>query len=112
MYRGTQTSFSLDTLQCKSDYHVRVCAIRLSNDDTEILGAFSPGQSFSTLSPELPKPVISPDMDSKMSEPRQLTDQQLAAIFVAGLMLVAVLIAFIVQQYISYNYGGSSRSDL
>lgn len=111
VYRGTETSFVLDSLQCKSDYHVRVCAIRQSNDDSEIVGAFSPGQNFSTLSPEPVKPVISQISDSKDPEPKQLTDQQLAAIFVAGLVLVAVLIAFIAQQFISYT-SGMSRNDL
>jgi len=73
-----------------------------------MVGAYSPGQPFSTLSPEPLKPVINQISDSKDPEPKQLTDQQIAAISVLGLVLVAALIAFIAQQFLSYT----SRTDL
>lgn len=88
-----------------------MCAIRQCNDHTEICGAFSPGHNFSTASPEPVKTILPQVTETRVSEPRQLTDQQLAAIFVAGLMLVAVLIACIAQHFLSYS-SGLSRDEI
>lgn len=110
IYKGTKTSHCLENLQCKMDYHVRVCAIRASSSDqSELVGAFSPGTGFQTASPEPVKPVLSHVTESKIVEPKQLTDQQLTAIIVGGLMLIAVLFAFIVQQFISYTSVSTGR---
>ncbi|XP_053404660.1 fibronectin type-III domain-containing protein 3A-like isoform X3 [Mercenaria mercenaria] len=111
VYKGAETCYSLDNLQCKSDYHVRVCAIRQFSDDSEINGAFSPGQNFSTASPEPVKNIISQVAETKVSERKQLTDQQLAFIFVAGIMVVAVLIAYIAQSFLSYTSGSGNLRD-
>ena len=108
IYRGTETRFTLDTLQPRTDYHVRVCAIRECEGDCEELpGAFSPGSHFTTLSPEPVKPVQSTVAEDKVTEKRILTDQHLVAIFLLGFVLVAVLIAFIVSQF----FPGSSSHD-
>lgn len=106
VYRGSETTYVLENLQCRTDYQVRVCAIRQCSDHSELVGAYSPGQGFCTASPEPVKPVLSQlSEDGSMAESKQLTDQQLAAIFVVGLMFVAVLFAFIAQQFISYTSG-------
>ncbi|XP_052782735.1 fibronectin type-III domain-containing protein 3A-like isoform X3 [Mya arenaria] len=107
IYRGPETSFTIENLQCKSDYHVRVCAIRLCEDETEIHGAFSPGMIFSTLSPEPLKPILSQVNVPKVPESKKLTDQHLAAIFLCVFFVVAMLIAFIVSQF----FPGSSGHD-
>lgn len=111
VYKGPDTCFSLENLQNKSDYLVRVCAIRQFSDDSEISGAFSPGTNFSTASPEPVKSNISQVADTKVSERKQLTDQQLAFIFVAGVMFIAVLIAYIAHQFLSYTSGSGSMRD-
>lgn len=100
VYRGSGTSFTLENLQPKSDYVVRVCAIRMSSDESELYGAYSPGHSFSTASPEPVKPVVSRANNAEGIEPKQWTDQQLAALLLAGVMILAVLIAFVAQQFI------------
>ena len=100
MYRGSASSFTLENLQPKSDYTVRVCAIRVSADSTELYGAYSPGHSFCTASPEPVKPVVSNTSDSQVVESKQWTDQQLAAILLTGVMVLAILIAFVAQQFI------------
>ena len=102
MYRGNGTSFTLENLQPKSEYQVRVCAIRLSADESELYGAYSPGHNFCTASPEpVNKPKESRDSDGEVIKSKQWTDQQLAAILLSSLMVLAILIAFVAQQFIS-----------
>ena len=108
VYRGNETTFTLENLQPKSEYQVRVCAIRLSSDESELYGAYSPGHSFCTASPEPVKPVVARVSDCEVTESKQWTDQQLAAILLTGLMVLAILIAFVAQQFISYTSGSSS----
>ncbi|XP_052239608.1 fibronectin type-III domain-containing protein 3A-like isoform X2 [Dreissena polymorpha] len=108
IYKGSDSSYSIDFLQSKSEYHVRVCAIRQCEDTEEIAGPFSPGTTFSTLSPEPVKPDLSQSEETKVAAPKQLTDQQLAALFVFGFFIVAVLIAFIMSQFFP---GGNGLRD-
>ncbi|XP_041356067.1 fibronectin type-III domain-containing protein 3A-like [Gigantopelta aegis] len=104
LYRGPSVQFKLETLQPKTDYHVRVCAIRQCEDQNmgDIVGAFSPGVTFTTLSPEPVRLNSSKSVESKLLEPKQLTDQQWAAIIVVVFVIVAILIAFLTQHVIDY----------
>ncbi|KAL3846896.1 hypothetical protein ACJMK2_017848 [Sinanodonta woodiana] len=110
VYKGADTYFLLQNLQPKTDYQVRVCAIRESNDDNgDIMGAFSPGTGFVTRNPEpveKAKPVVK---DDSVTEPKQMSIQQMTAIAVGVFFLISVLIAFIIQQFIAYMTP-SSRS--
>lgn len=115
MFRGSQTSYTLTKLQPKTDYAVRVCAVRLCPSDAcdaataELTGAFSPGVSFTTLSPS---PVTTATtlaqgsglLQGRLSaERKQLSDQQWAMIILLGFTVCAIVIAFIAQQIIAYT---------
>lgn len=110
MYRGPSTSHHLENLNSKTDYHIRVCAIRQC-DTGELTGAFSPGVLFTTLSPEPEKSTVAKVPDSKIVEPKELTDQQWAVIILLGFVVFAVLVALVAQQIISYASGHSGRHD-
>ena len=72
----------------------------MSADSTELYGAYSPGHSFCTASPEPIKPVVSNTSEADTIESKQWTDQQLAALLLTGVMVLAILIAFVAQQFI------------
>lgn len=109
VYRGPNTQFFIENLQPKSDYHVRVCAIRQCDSGLgDIMGAFSQGRSFSTLSPQPTKQATTRvENNSKLAEPKPLTDQQWATIIFVGFVIVAFVIAFVTQQVINMRH--SSR---
>ena len=113
VYRGPDTVYRLEGLSAKTDYLVRVCAVRQCGDGTgELLGAFSPGVTFTTASP---KPVVTTTsttsvIPARMAEPKQLTDQQWAVILLLGFTVCAVLIAFLAQQIIAYTSNSNSNS--
>lgn len=111
MYRGPNTSHHLHSLQPKTEYQVRVCAIRQCGDGTDVAGAYSPSVTFSTQSLEPVISVESKNIETKIMEPKQLTDQQWAMIILFGFVLFAVLIAFVAQQIISYTSNHSGRPD-
>ncbi|XP_046573068.1 LOW QUALITY PROTEIN: fibronectin type-III domain-containing protein 3A-like [Haliotis rubra] len=109
VYRGPNTQFMLENLQPKSDYHVRVCAIRQCDSGLgDIMGAYSQGRGFSTLSPQPTKQATTRvENNSKLAEPKPLTDQQWATIIFVGFVIVAFVIAFVTQQVINMRH--SSR---
>lgn len=100
----------MENLSPKTDYHLRVCAIRICEDGSEVVGAFSPVVSFTTQGHE---PVSAQEMDvkqeSKLVEPKQLTDQQWAMIILMGFVVFAVLVAFVAQQIIKYRSNQATR---
>ncbi|XP_064615415.1 fibronectin type-III domain-containing protein 3A-like isoform X3 [Liolophura sinensis] len=110
VYRGPNTSYRLTNLSPRTEYQARVCAVRQSTSRSgDITGAFSPGTVFNTLSPAPQRTLITKTVETKISEPKQLTDQQWAMIILFGFVLFAVLVAFIAQQIISYTSHTSSR---
>ena len=110
IYRGEDTGFQVENLSPKTDYHLRVCAIRICEDGSEVVGAFSPVVTFTTQGHE---PVCAQEADikqeSKLVEPKQLTDQQWAMIILMGFVVFAVLVAFVAQQIIKYRSSSAAR---
>ena len=113
VFRGSQTSYTLTKLHPKTDYLVRVSAVRqCSNTDTtaDLTGAFSPGVSFTTLGPH-PVTMATTEGSSALpgrlsAERKQLSDQQWAMIILLGFTVCAIVIAFIAQQIIAYTSHG------
>ena len=110
VYRGRDTSHHIKTLLPKSEYQVRVCAIRICEDGSQVVGPYSPSCVFTSHS--LQPAVTSHEKNSsetKSVEPKQLTDQQWAMIILFGFVVFAVLMAFVAQQIIAYTSSHSSR---
>ena len=97
-----------------------MCAIRQSLDDKgeQLIGAYSPGVRFSTLSPKPASTSASGDsttssssslsLTARLQEGPSLTDQQWAVIILIVFALCAVVIAILAQQIIAYTNGGAS----
>ncbi len=105
VYRGTESSFQITDLSQKTDYLVRVCAVRRKLDGSnELTGAYSPGVSFKTLEPKVQAVVNAQGaLQPRIAEPKQLSDQQWAMIILLGFAVFAVIIAFTAQQIITYT---------
>ncbi|XP_064639547.1 fibronectin type-III domain-containing protein 3A-like isoform X2 [Lineus longissimus] len=106
IYKGSETSFSQNQLQAKTEYLVRVCAIRQCCDDTgDLIGAFSPGVSFITQSIQPIKSSTSKAAEVKQTicEPRQWTDKQQAMIILAAFTVFAIVMAMLAQQLVQYT---------
>ncbi|KAK7863661.1 hypothetical protein R5R35_006188 [Gryllus longicercus] len=102
VYRGSDTKAHLTDLDPGTEYHVRVCPIRQAASG-DLMGAYSPPGSFSTTALE---PTVSPSMrntSSQAIERKPLTDQQWAAIIVAGFTIFALMIAMVVQQVVLWS---------
>ncbi|XP_033760580.1 fibronectin type-III domain-containing protein 3A-like isoform X1 [Pecten maximus] len=112
MYRGPATSYSLHTLSPKTEYTIRVCAVRQCLDKSDdVVGPFSPCVMFTTPSLE-PVTSLEPKLlETKIVEPKQLTDQQWAMIILLGFVIFACLVAFVAQQIILYTSSHSARHD-
>ena len=140
VFRGSQTSYTLTKLQPKTDYAVRVCAVRLCSSTPapapaaageasdvstatatampDLTGAFSPGVSFTTLSPSPVTTATTLAPGSGLltgrltAERKQLSDQQWAMIILLGFTVCAIVIAFIAQQIIAYtSHSGGGAVD-
>lgn len=109
VYSGPETQFFLTSLNPKTDYMLRVCAIRHCSDGSgDVAGAFSPSHTFMTPGHE---PISEPPvLDTKLVEPKQLTDQQCAVIILCGFVILAILVAILLQNIISWSSGHSSKS--
>ncbi|XP_066267378.1 fibronectin type-III domain-containing protein 3A-like isoform X1 [Branchiostoma lanceolatum] len=102
VYKGPETSFTLQNLEPDTEYHLRVCSVRQCQDDptTPLVGPYSPGLTFHTRSKEqvvmeTPRPVQEQPIERK-----ELSDEQLVAIILASFTLLAIFIAFIIQYFI------------
>ncbi|XP_023930352.1 fibronectin type-III domain-containing protein 3a-like isoform X1 [Lingula anatina] len=107
IYHGAETSCRLTSLSAKTEYQVRVCAVRECQGEAGPLqGAFSPGILFSTLSPEPVSKVASKASTEKKAlvslENRELTDHQKAMIILFGFAVFAIIIAIIVHRIFMY----------
>jgi len=112
IYKGSETKFRLEGLTPKTEYCVRVCAIRQCSDSSgDLIGAYSPGTLFTTQGPKLPSSSTSHRASrsecQRPTEPRQLSDEQWAVILLLGFTVIAVVIATLAQQVIAYSNSGS-----
>lgn len=112
VYCGPESQFFLTNLNPKTDYMLRVCAIRHCSDGSgDVIGAFSPSHTFMTQGHE---PISSSDTrvsETKFVEPKQLTDQQCAVIILCAFVFLAILVAILLQQIISWSSGHSNRDE-
>lgn len=111
VYSGPETQFFLTNLNPKTDYMLRVCAIRHCSDGSgDVVGAFSPSHTFMTQGHE---PIVSSDShktpETNLVEPKQLTDQQCAGIILCGFVILAILVAILLQHIISWSSGHSQE---
>ena len=87
----------------KTEYHLRVCAIRIYEDGSEVIGPFSPVVTFTT---QGHGPLGAQEADikqkSKLLERKHLADQQEAMIILMGFVVFAVLLSFVARQIIKY----------
>ncbi|KRT80542.1 Fibronectin domain-containing protein [Oryctes borbonicus] len=104
VYKGTETVCSLDNLEPGAEYCAKVCAIRMTSTG-ELLGPFSPAQTFSTVAQE-PRAICKSSTTSVGGTPvhshkhkahstwaplvhlRSITDQE--KIFLGALFMVIV----------------------
>ncbi|ESO87946.1 hypothetical protein LOTGIDRAFT_126794 [Lottia gigantea] len=99
VYKGPNTFYTLDNLEPKTEYNVRVCAIRQGLlEDEDIVGPFSPGFTFCTQSPETIKPVSTRSTETKIIVKKPLSDQQKAMVIVVFFVIMGVLVAFILEK--------------
>lgn len=107
VYRGPETSFSVQNLSSRCDYQMRVGAIRICSDGLpDVTGAFSPGMPFTTLSPEPVRAVESrPPTVMKVPKSKPLTDQQISILFLFGFGVIAMILAVVAQYLLAYISG-------
>ena len=108
---GSDVQFGVEGLDPKSDYTVRVCAVRMvTNDDgsqVPMVGTLSPCTQLNTLAKQgLTTSAVTTTkvetVKSGVMEPHR-TDQQWAVIILCGFTLFAVVVAMIIQQVISLS---------
>jgi len=109
---GTDLQMRIDSLDPKSDYTVRVAAIRNLPNHKPIAGTMSPAANFTTLpksggasassnnSNAAAHSVNAPD-SSLASRDAAWSDQKWAAVILSGFAFFAVFVAVIIQQLIS-----------
>ncbi|XP_015927182.1 fibronectin type-III domain-containing protein 3A [Parasteatoda tepidariorum] len=103
-YTGIQTGFTVHNLVPGTEYSVRVAAVRHCGDG-ELPGPFSPCTVFCTISkasPEAHAPRMS-TLVSTFKNREPLTDQQWAVIILCAFTFIAICVAIIIQQVLSYT---------
>ncbi|XP_071951252.1 fibronectin type-III domain-containing protein 3A-like [Antedon mediterranea] len=99
VYQGSDNKFTLTNLTPNTEYRVRVCAVRLSADDsTELIGPFSPGTPFTTQ----PQPIGAYNSDVKDIEEAQrqpMADELMIIIFMVVFVVFAAILAFLMASY-------------
>ncbi|KAI9548005.1 hypothetical protein NQZ68_013023 [Dissostichus eleginoides] len=104
-YKGSATSFHVQSLQPNSDYRFRVCAIRQCQEAPELSGPYSPTV---TLSPQRSDVAVSGGAAGSGSRAgvesnrarRSLTDEQCAFLLLMVFAVIAILIAFVIQYFV------------
>ncbi|XP_045153385.1 fibronectin type III domain-containing protein 3B isoform X4 [Echinops telfairi] len=101
VYKGEDATFHISGLQSNVDYRFRVCACRRCLDTSqELSGAFSPSAAFVLQRSEV---MLTGDMGS-LDDPKMKsmmpTDEQFAALIVAGFATLSILFAFILQYFL------------
>uniref|UniRef100_A0A8C9WWK5 Fibronectin type-III domain-containing protein 3A n=1 Tax=Sander lucioperca TaxID=283035 RepID=A0A8C9WWK5_SANLU len=104
-YKGSATSYHVQSLQPNSDYRFRVCAIRQCHDAPELSGPYSPTV---TLSPQRSDVVLGGSAAGSGSRAgaessrsrRSMTDEQCAFLLLMVFAVIAILIAFVIQYFV------------
>lgn len=105
----------LSSLQPKTNYQIRVCAIRICRDNSEgLIGPYSPSTLFTT-SGSKPLPTATNESVAVKTTTKltsfQLSDSQWAFLILLGFTLCAVILAFGAKHIIERtNNAVTSRS--
>ncbi|CAD5116493.1 DgyrCDS5372 [Dimorphilus gyrociliatus] len=105
VHRGPDTQYVLTRLAAKANHEVRVCCVRVSEDGSELQGAYSPLVDFVPSTPVRQSPNTDDSQQTKNSSgswrrPR-LSEQQWAFLLLVAFGAVAVLVAICSQQIMS-----------
>lgn len=98
VYRGDEQVHQLSSLQPRTNYQIRVCAIRICRDNSEgLTGPYSPSTLFTT-SGSKPLPTVTNESVAVKTTAKltsfQLSDSQWAFLILLGFALCAVIVAF------------------
>jgi len=113
IYRGMDRTFRIEGLVSKSDYQVRVGAVRQLTDDTgasiTLAGPFSPGLPFNTLGAvKIPsesgqsQSVSALTKQASATGPRGLSEQQQSVLILLVFAIIAVGFAVFAKQLIDW----------
>ncbi|XP_048400439.1 fibronectin type-III domain-containing protein 3A-like isoform X1 [Stegostoma tigrinum] len=103
VYRGPETSFRLTNFQTNCEYRFKVCAVRQYQDAAgmqELYGPYSPIVPFSSQRQESASNNTETAVELTKVNRETLTDEQFAALIVAGFAVVSILFAFIIQYFV------------
>ncbi|XP_036902416.1 fibronectin type III domain-containing protein 3B isoform X7 [Sturnira hondurensis] len=101
VYKGEEATFHISGLQTNTDYRFRVCACRRCVDTSqELCGAFSPSAAFVLQRSEALLPGDAGSLDDPKMKSMMPTDEQFAALIVAGFATLSILFAFILQYFL------------
>ncbi|XP_072329687.1 fibronectin type III domain-containing protein 3B-like [Scyliorhinus torazame] len=101
VYKGEDTTFQISGLQTNTDYRFRVCACRRCQDvSQELTGPFSSSAIFTLRRKE--SPPASELRGAEMAKMRSAmpSDEQFAALILAGFASLSIFIAFVLQYFI------------
>jgi hypothetical protein len=105
---GMEAQFRIAGLEPKSDYTVRVCAVRIPNNESTkvtMVGTFSPTTQLGTMAragPVVTQAPVRHEVARSIGEP-SWTDQQWAVVILCGFTFFALIIAMVIQQLISWG---------
>ncbi|XP_059847759.1 fibronectin type III domain containing 3Ba [Hypanus sabinus] len=101
VYKGEDTTFQISGLQTNTDYRFRVCCCRQCRDlSQELTGPFSPSAIFTLRRKE---PSLAGELrtvDATQARGMMASDEQFAALILAGFASLSIFIAFILQYFI------------
>uniref|UniRef100_UPI00398E58DB fibronectin type-III domain-containing protein 3A-like n=1 Tax=Pristiophorus japonicus TaxID=55135 RepID=UPI00398E58DB len=103
VYKGPATSFHFTNFQTNCEYRFRVCAGRQYQDAVgiqELYGPYSPTVPFSSQRQESASSSTETTVELTKVNKETLSDEQFAALIVAGFAVVSILFAFIIQYFV------------
>ncbi|XP_069753682.1 fibronectin type III domain containing 3Ba isoform X2 [Narcine bancroftii] len=101
VYKGEDTTFQISGLQTNTDYRFRVCCCRHCRDlKQELSGPYSPSAIFTLRRKETPPSGELRTVESAKARSVLASDEQFAALILAGFAGLSIFIAFILQYFI------------
>ncbi|XP_032887635.1 fibronectin type III domain-containing protein 3B [Amblyraja radiata] len=101
VYKGEETSFQISGLQANTDYRFRVSCCRHCRDTShELTGPFSPSAIFTLRRKESPPASELRTVEAAQMRGVLASDEQFAALILAGFASLSIFIAFILQYFI------------